>query len=85
MGAHNPNSREVPKHVLNASLLIVEDIITAIEEAGELHRNAITVSQLHTIQQSNLQKEQTVFSSTGFALLDLITVDYIINNLVLMS
>ncbi|OYK79583.1 ornithine cyclodeaminase [Coxiella burnetii] len=79
IGAYTPNSREIPVNVLKNSLLIVEDIPTAIEEAGELHRKAVDLSQLLKADTKLLQKTRTIFSSTGHALLDIIAVAHILS------
>ena len=78
MGNHTPHSRELPIRILQQSLLIVEDIPTAILEAGEIHRDAITIEKLVKQTPSKLQQQRTVFASTGHAFLDLITVGYVL-------
>ena len=78
MGNHTPPSRELPIRILQQSLLIVEDIPTAILEAGEIHRDAITIEKLVKQTPSKLQQQRTVFASTGHAFLDLITVGYVL-------
>ncbi|WP_267256333.1 hypothetical protein [Coxiella endosymbiont of Ornithodoros maritimus] len=79
MGAHNFNSREIPVNVLKNTLLIVQDIPTAIEEAGELNRKTFDLSQLLKVDTKLLQKTRTIFSSNRHALLDLITVAHILS------
>lgn len=78
MGNHNTQSRELPLSVLQQSLLIVEDRATAVLEAGEVHRSAMTIEQLIKHDISNLQQQRTVFASTGHAFLDLVTVGYLL-------
>lgn len=79
MGGHSSNAREIPQEVLDNSFLIVEDRETAITEAGMLHQYATEVFELHLQNKSQLQSQQTIFSSTGYALLDAITVAKILN------
>ncbi|GGG05584.1 MULTISPECIES: ornithine cyclodeaminase family protein [Cysteiniphilum] len=74
MGGHSCSAREIPQEVLEHSFLIVEDRETAVVEAGALHQNATEVFELHLQDRSKLQSQQTIFSSTGYALLDAITV-----------
>jgi ornithine cyclodeaminase/alanine dehydrogenase-like protein (mu-crystallin family) len=81
MGNHSRESREVPIIVLQKSKLIVEDMATALLEAGDAHKDAITLQQLLVEDVSSLQYQRTVFSSTGHAFLDLITVVYLIEKL----
>lgn len=81
LGNHTTESRELPLRLLQQSLLIVEDVKTAVEEAGEIHRNAITIEQLVKQEISALRGQRTVFSSTGHAFLDLVTVLYLLAKL----
>ncbi|MDD3266385.1 MAG: hypothetical protein PHC75_04300 [Burkholderiales bacterium] len=81
MGSHTANSREIPHNILSNSTLIVEDIVTAINEAGALHKNAYDMFMLQQVNKYEIQQKQTIFSSTGYALLDLITCKYIIDKL----
>lgn len=76
MGATTPESREVPITLLNKSLVIVEDRETAILEAGELHKNAIEITELD----DSCSDVNTIFSSTGHAFYDLITCYVILKN-----
>lgn len=78
-GNHTPQSREIPLEVLSQnSIVIVEDTKTAIEEAGEVHRSAFSLDRLVMLDAAQLQQQRTVFSSTGHAFLDLLTVDHLI-------
>jgi ornithine cyclodeaminase/alanine dehydrogenase-like protein (mu-crystallin family) len=79
MGSHAVESREIPLKVLENSLLIVEDIPTAIAEAGRIHRKAIDLHQLTHTNVNSLQKTKTIFSSTGHALLDVIAVAHVLS------
>ena len=81
MGAHTNCSREIPYEVLNCSQLIVEDIPTAIAEAGIVHANAYDIFQLSKLNIHNLQNCKTIFSSTGYAFLDLVTASFIIHQI----
>lgn len=80
-GNHTPLSREIPVAVLEHSFVIVEDLATALEEAGEVHRNACTLERLVTLDPASLRQQRTIFSSTGHAYLDLLTVDHLIRRL----
>lgn len=81
LGNHTPQSREIPIEILESrSVLIVEDLRTAIEEAGEVHRMAVTLDQIGDLGLERLKRERTVFSSTGHAFLDLLTVDHLMES-----
>lgn len=73
MGAHTVTSRELTADLLRHSLLIVEDLDTAVAEAGPLHRTAVELDFLLTPAADGFAARRTVFSSTGCAYLDLIT------------
>jgi ornithine cyclodeaminase len=81
MGGHTVESREVPLELLRASTLIVEDLPTAIAEAGEVHANAITLGQLVQGDSGPLRAVRTIFSSTGHAFLDVITTAHLLREL----
>ncbi len=78
MGAHTPLSRELSHDTLRASQLLVEDVDTAVREAGEVHRDALPLAQLHRANAAVLKAARTVFSSTGHAVLDLLTAAHLI-------
>ncbi len=81
-GNHTPISREIPAEVLaQDSVVIVEDMQTALQEAGEVHRGAYPLDRAALLDPTELQQQRTVFSSTGHAFLDLLTVDYLIGKL----
>jgi ornithine cyclodeaminase/alanine dehydrogenase-like protein (mu-crystallin family) len=81
MGNHNTQSREIPLSILQHSLLVVEDIITAVAEAGDVHLDAMTIEKLIKHDTLDLQRQRTIFSSTGHAFLDLVTVSYFLARL----
>ncbi len=83
-GFHTISEREIPQDVLKNSFLIVEDVETAIVEAGEVHRSAVGLRELHRVETSELQQRRTVFSSTGHAVLDLLAVYFISEKLRLL-
>lgn len=78
VGAHTPESRELPRPLLETSQLVVEDMTTAIAEAGEIHTRAFDLEAALKAGPEALQKQATIFSSTGHAFLDLITTAYIL-------
>lgn len=85
-GNHTPASREIPVEVLaHDSIVIVEDMQTALKEAGEVHRSAYSLERLGTLDPAQLQLQRTVFSSTGHAFLDLLAVDHLIRKLDLLE
>jgi ornithine cyclodeaminase/alanine dehydrogenase-like protein (mu-crystallin family) len=73
MGAHTPDTREVPRAVLETAELLVEDRLTAIAEAGALHQRATEIDDLLAEPPAAWRRARTVFSSTGHAFLDLVT------------
>jgi ornithine cyclodeaminase/alanine dehydrogenase-like protein (mu-crystallin family) len=77
MGAHTVTSRELAADLLRHSLLIVEDLATAVAEAGPLHRAAVELDLLLTPAADGYAARRTIFSSTGCAYLDLITCAYL--------
>ena len=79
MGAHTTESRELPPTLLERALLIVEDVPTAIAEAGEYHRDAVDLGRLVQTPVQTLRNTATVFSSTGHAFLDAATVAYLLS------
>jgi ornithine cyclodeaminase/alanine dehydrogenase-like protein (mu-crystallin family) len=81
MGGHTEQSRELPRSILESSLLIVENVPTAIAEAGELHRTALELDSLARTAPPVLRQRRTVFSSTGHASLDLITTAHVLGRL----
>ncbi len=70
MGAHTTTAREVPHDVLRRSLVVVEDVDTAVAEAGEVHAAALSLRRLPFVERDELRRATTVFSSTGHASLD---------------
>lgn len=77
MGAHTTESRELPVELLRSSVVIVEDLRTAIAEAGESHSAAVELGALLTAAASGFGGRRTIFASTGCAYLDLITCAYL--------
>jgi ornithine cyclodeaminase/alanine dehydrogenase-like protein (mu-crystallin family) len=73
MGAHTTESRELPAALLRTSVVIVEDLGTAIVEAGESHAAAVELDILVEPGSAGFAGRRTVFASTGCAYLDLIT------------
>ncbi|HWL84703.1 MAG TPA: hypothetical protein VNO21_02815, partial [Polyangiaceae bacterium] len=79
MGGHTAlGGREIPRAVLEASRLIVEDVTAAVEEAGGVHARAMPLGALPGADRGALRRERTIFSSTGHAFLDLITVAHVL-------
>ncbi|MDF2866556.1 MAG: hypothetical protein K0S11_26 [Gammaproteobacteria bacterium] len=81
MGAHTPYSSELPVDIVAEAKLIVEDLETAIAEAGEINRHAITLSELVRYDVRELKENKTIFRSTGHAFLDLLTVIHVMKGL----
>ncbi|MFH8790241.1 ornithine cyclodeaminase family protein [Streptomyces roseoverticillatus] len=73
MGAHTTASREVSAELLRSNVVIVEDLRTAIAEAGESHAGAIELDALFAPGAGEFTRQGTIFASTGCAYLDLIT------------
>ncbi|MFJ8646041.1 ornithine cyclodeaminase family protein [Streptomyces sp. NPDC093546] len=81
VGAHTTTSREVPVALLRDSVVIVEDLRTAIAEAGESHAGALELSALDAPgSPGDLARRRTVFASTGCAYLDLITCAHLVRH-----
>ncbi|GMU10327.1 ornithine cyclodeaminase family protein [Corallococcus caeni] len=81
MGGHTVEAREVPLELLRTSTVIVEDLATALAEAGPVHASAITLGQLVRRDSGPLRAGRTVFSSTGHAFLDVLTVAHVLREL----
>lgn len=80
VGGHTTESRELSAELLGASVVIVEDLATAIAEAGESHAAALELDALVAPGTVGLAKRRTVFASTGCAYLDLITCAHLISH-----
>ncbi|RKH61393.1 ornithine cyclodeaminase family protein [Corallococcus llansteffanensis] len=81
MGGHTTETREVPLELLRTSTLIVEDLATAVAEAGPVHASALSLGQLVRTGRESLRAGRTVFSSTGHAFLDVITTAHLLREL----
>jgi ornithine cyclodeaminase/alanine dehydrogenase-like protein (mu-crystallin family) len=78
-GNHLPESREISNTLLlGGALVVVEDKETAIAEAGETHRAAISLEALMKLDTARLRSCKTIFASTGHAFLDLVTIHYVL-------
>ena len=80
MGGHDVDSRELPQELLHRARLVVEDVDTAVREAGSVHRDAIDLRRLLAIDAALLQATATVFSSTGHASLDLVVTHWLLTS-----
>ncbi|GAA0438539.1 ornithine cyclodeaminase family protein [Streptomyces luteireticuli] len=80
MGAHTTESRELPAELLRTSVVIVEDLATAIAEAGASHAAAVELDVLVGPGSAGFARQRTVFASTGCAYLDLITCAHVIDH-----
>jgi ornithine cyclodeaminase len=78
MGGHTDSSREVPEWVLRESLVVVEDLDTAINEAGAVHATAVELDALPRLGRDVLSRRRTIFSSTGHASLDALTTVHVL-------
>jgi ornithine cyclodeaminase/alanine dehydrogenase-like protein (mu-crystallin family) len=81
MGAHTTASRELDRAFLADSELIVEDLPTAVAEAGPEHERALDLAALLRADPGPLRQAATVFSSTGHAFLDLVTTAHVLDAL----
>jgi ornithine cyclodeaminase/alanine dehydrogenase-like protein (mu-crystallin family) len=73
MGAHTTESRELPVELFRTATVIVEDLRTAVAEAGQSHAMAVELDALAAPEAAELAQRRTIFASTGCAYLDLIT------------
>jgi ornithine cyclodeaminase/alanine dehydrogenase-like protein (mu-crystallin family) len=80
MGAHTTDSRELPAELLRTSVVIVEDLATAIAEAGRSHAAAAELDVLTGPGSAGFAHRRTVFASTGCAYLDLITCAHLLGH-----
>lgn len=80
MGAHTPDSREIPQALLARALVVVEDRQTAVNEAGEIHAGALEFAQLLSLPSADVKARLSVFSSTGHGYLDLLTVAFVLRD-----
>lgn len=78
VGAHTPRSREVPQRLLRTSTIIVEDVPTAVAEAGSIHTSAMDLTALLRANARDMERRRTIFSSTGHASLDLLSVAHVL-------
>lgn len=82
MGNHLPESRELSNAVLRGgALVIVEDAETALSEAGESHRGAVSMEAFMKLNPRDLRSGRTIFASTGHAFLDLVAVHHVLSKL----
>jgi ornithine cyclodeaminase len=81
MGGHSRESREVPLELLRTSTMIVEDLATAVAEAGPIHSGGIPLGQLVKMESGPLRESRTILSSTGHAFLDVITTAHLLRQL----
>lgn len=79
MGAHSTASREVPPALLRSALVLVEDVATAVVEAGPSHAQALELDVLDTPAAAGFPHRRTVFASTGCAWLDLVTCAHLVD------
>jgi len=78
VGNHLPESREIPLALFEGATVFVEDLETAVAEAGESHRDARSLHDLIAMPPAPLRCGKTIFASTGHALLDLLAVHYVL-------
>lgn len=74
MGAHTERDRELSHQDISQCNIIVEDVETAVIEAGKVHEAAIEMGM-----KLKNQEQRSVFSSTGHAFYDLVTSHYLLN------
>ena len=80
MGAHTTDSRELPADLLRTSVVVVEDLATAVAEAGTSHATAAELDVLVGPDSAGFARRRTVFASTGCAWLDLITCAHLVRH-----
>lgn len=79
VGNYSSDSREIPNDILSNSFIVVEDLDTALSEIGNSHKSATSIKKVLQ-NQLELKNIKTVFSSTGYAALDLLTVHFLLQN-----
>jgi ornithine cyclodeaminase/alanine dehydrogenase-like protein (mu-crystallin family) len=78
VGAHTPESRELSTSTLARARLVVEDVASAVREAGALHRDALDLEAMLRVPAAELECAFTVFSSVGHAFLDLFATAHVL-------
>lgn len=81
MGARTEDEAEVSREVLRSSTIVVEDVETAVQEGGEIHRTAMTIEDMASTDIDILRTSRTVFSSSGHGSLDLIATVHVLSRL----
>ncbi len=81
MGAHSVDNSEIAAEIFADRLVIVEDRPTAVSEGGPLHATAIDLVSLLRTERPQLKKQQTLFSSTGHAFLDLLATAHVLKRM----
>ncbi|WP_430252416.1 ornithine cyclodeaminase family protein [Neorhizobium sp. DAR64860/K0K1] len=81
MGAHDVDTSEVEAKIFADRLVIVEDKSTAVSEGGHLHAAAIDLTDLLKTSRPQLRQQQTLFSSTGHAFLDLLATAHVLKKM----
>ncbi|MGF9565121.1 hypothetical protein AAIH70_16535 [Neorhizobium sp. BT27B] len=84
MGARSQETTELDPLVLSSSILLVEDVDTAVQEAGPSHGSAIVLEEM-TRMQARLPAARTVFSSSGHGAFDLLATAHVIRRSGLLS
>lgn len=72
VGSYTHSSREISREIFDQANLLVEDRITAVQEAGLEHSQALDLRSDPDMFNDTLKPKLTLFSSTGHSSLDLV-------------
>ncbi len=72
VGSYTHSSREISREIFDRANLLVEDRITAVQEAGLEHSQALDLRSDPDMFNDTLKPKLTLFSSTGHSSLDLV-------------
>ncbi|GAK73326.1 hypothetical protein RRU01S_35_00350 [Agrobacterium rubi TR3 = NBRC 13261] len=84
MGARSHETTELDPLALKDSILLVEDVDTAVQEAGPTHRSGIVLEEMMRLR-ARLPVGRTVFSSSGHGAFDMLATAHVIRRAGLLS
>lgn len=84
MGARSHETTELDPLALKASILLVEDVDTAVQEAGPTHSSGIVLEEMIRLR-TRLPTSRTVFSSSGHGAFDLLATAHVVRRAGLLS